>query len=167
MKGKIFLKSIAFGFFVVIYNTDCQIPATGSDLPSLSGLHWGMSMQEVKDRMHRDMKGEGNTAITFQDSFMNSNVHVTLTFGEADTEKGLRFIEIQFDNTNAKKLLAYLKTRYGDKCETEKKEKAKLFFTVNIEASKWSLKNESVVMIVFSQGDQVLSLSLVYKKKGR
>ncbi len=166
MKGKIFLKSIAFGFFVVVNNTNCQIPATGSDLPSLSGLRWGMSMREVKDRMHRDVKEEGDTALTFQDSFMDSNVHVTLTFGEADSERGLRFVEIQFDENNVEKLRTYLKSRYGDKFETEEKEKSKLFFTVNLEASKWSLKSESVVMMVFSQGDQVLALSLLYKRRG-
>ena len=166
MKGKFFLNSMAFGFFVVVCNTSCQIPSTGSDLPSLSGVQWGMSMQEVKDRIHRDVNGEGDTAIVFKDSFMDSNVNLTLTFGEADTQKGLRFVEIQFDDKNVEKLRSYLKTRYGEKYETEKKEKSKLFFTVNFEAAKWLLKSESVVMVVFSQGDEVLSLSLLYRWTG-
>ncbi|MGA9407826.1 MAG: hypothetical protein WBW71_11910 [Bacteroidota bacterium] len=124
-------------------------------------------MREVEDRIHRDVEVLGDTALAFQDSLMNTNVHVMLTFGEADTEKGLRFVEIQFDEKNAEKLRAYLKARYGEKYETEKKKTAKLFFTVNLEASKWLLKNESVIMIVFSQGDQILAISLLYKRKGK
>ena len=56
------------------------------------------------------------------------------------------------------KIADFGKFRY----EIEKKEKTKLFFTVNFEASKWRVKSENVVMIVFSQGDQVLALSLLY-----
>lgn len=167
MKRKIFLKSIALGLVIVIYNANCQIPVTGSDLASLSGLRWGESIQEVKDSVHRDLKEEGDTALTFQDSFLDSNVEVTLKFGQPGAERGLQFVEIQFDGKNVEKLRAYLKSRYGEKYETEKKEKSKLFFTVNLEASKWSLKNEIVVMMVFSQGDQILSLSLLYKRKER
>ncbi|MGA7160281.1 MAG: hypothetical protein WBZ48_04725 [Bacteroidota bacterium] len=166
MKGKILLNSLAFGIIVVFSNTNCQIPSAGSDLPSLSGVRWGMSMHEVKGRMNRDVNGEDDTAMTFRDSFVDSNVQVTLAFGEADTLKGLRFVEIQFDDKNVEKLRSYLKARYGEKYETEKKEKSKLFFTVNFEAAKWYLKSESIVMIVFSQGDQVLALSLLYKWTG-
>ena len=114
-------------------------------------------MQEVKERIGRDVEEIGDTALTFPDSFLNSNVHVTLTFGKADSEKGLRFVEVQFDEKNAEKLRSYLKNHYGKNYEIEKKEKTKLFFTVNFEASKWLLKNESVVMIVFSHGDEVLA----------
>jgi hypothetical protein len=161
------LKLIVLGFFVIVCNANCQIPATGSDLPSLSGLRWGMSIQEAEDCMHREVTREGDTAFAFQDSFIGSNVHVRLTFGGADSETGLRFVGIQFDEKNVEQLRSYLKTRYGEKYETEKKEKSKLFFTVNFEAAKWLLKRESVIMIVFSQGDQVLALSLLYKKMGK
>jgi len=121
-----------------------------------------MSMQEVKGQMGRAAEETGDTALTFPDSFLNSNVQVMMTFGQADSEKGLKFVEVQFDEKNAEKLRSYLKNRYGNNYEIEKKEKTKLFFTVNFEASKWRVKSENVVMIVFSQGDQVLALSLLY-----
>ena len=87
---KISWKVLFLGFFAVISISKCQIPASGSDLPSLSSIHWGMSMQEVKDRIGRYAEGVGDTALTFPDSFLNSNVHVILTFGKADSEKGLQ-----------------------------------------------------------------------------
>jgi hypothetical protein len=164
---KISGKALCFGLFALISVSKCQIPASGSDLPSLSTVQWGMSRQEVKDRIGRDIEGVGDTALTFQDSFMNSNVHVNLTFGEVDSEEGLRFVEIQFDEKNAEKLRSYLKARYGEKFETEKKEKTNLFFTVNLEALKWLLKSESIIMMVFSHGDEVLGLSLLYKRRER
>ena len=90
-----------------------------------------------------------------------------MTFGKADSDKGLRFIDIQFDEKNVGVLRSYLTTRYGNNYETEKKEKTKLFFTLNFEASKWLLKNESIIMTVFSHGDEVLALSLLYSKAGK
>jgi hypothetical protein len=157
--GKIF----CLGLFFAISISRSQIPNTGSDLPSLSNVQWGMSMREVKDRIARHMEEEIDTTLTFQDSLFNSSIHVILTFGKADSEKGLKLIEIQFDEKNAERLRYYLITRYGKGYETEKKEKTKLFFTVRYEASKWIMKNEDVVMIVFSQGDKILALSLLYR----
>ena len=153
---------LCLGFFIAISISKCQIPASGPDFHSLSGVRWGMTMQEVKERIGRDVEEMTDSSLTFPDSFLNSNVHVTMTFGQADSEKGLKFVEVQFDEKNAEKLRSYLKNRYGNNYEIEKKEKTKLFFTVNFEASKWLLKSENVVMIVFSQGDQVLALSLLY-----
>ena len=76
-------------------------------------------------------------------------------------------MEIQFDEKNVESLRSYLIARYGKSYETEKKEKTKLFFTVNLEASKWLLKSESIMMMVFSHGDEVLALSLLYHSKGK
>ena len=126
-----------------------------------------MSMQEVRDRIGRRGEEIGDTAIAFPDSFLNSSIHATMTFGKADSDKGLRFIDIQFDEKNVGVLRSYLTTRYGNNYETEKKEKTKLFFTLNFEASKWLLKNESIIMTVFSHGDEVLALSLLYSKAGK
>ncbi len=164
---KILGKILFLGFFAAVSTSQCQIPAPGSDLRSLSTVHWGMSMQEVKDRIGRHAEESGDTALSFPDSFLNSNVHVTMTFGKADSDKGLRFMDIQFDEKNAEKLRSYLKNRYGKNYETEKKEKTTLFFTVNFEASKWLLKSESIIMMVFSHGDEVLALSLLYNRMGR
>ena len=156
-------KILFLGFFAVVSISKCQIPASGSDIPSLSSIHWGMSIQEVKDRIGRSTEEVGDSTLTSLDSFLNSSVHVVLTFGKADSEKGLKLVEVQFDEKNAEKLRSYLKNRYGENYEIEKKEKTKLFFTVNFEASKWLVKSENVVMIVFSQGDQILALSLLYR----
>ncbi len=157
-------KFFFLGFFAVVSISKCQIPASGSDIPSLSSIHWGMSIQEVKDRIGGSTEEVGDSTLTSLDSFLNSSVHVVLTFGKADSEKGLKLVEIQFDEKNAEKLRTYLKDRYGENYEIEKKEKTKLFFTVNFEASKWVMKSENVVMILFSQGDQVLALSLLYRR---
>jgi hypothetical protein len=157
-------KVLFLGFFAVVSIPKCQIPASGSDIPSLSSIHWGMSIQEVKDRIGRSAKEVGDSTLTSLDSFLNSSVHVVLTFGKADSEKGLKLVEVQFDEKNAEKLRSYLKNRYGENYEIEKKEKTKMFFTVNLEASKWVMKSENVVMIMFSQGDQVLALSLLYRR---
>ncbi len=126
-----------------------------------------MTMQEVKDRIGSHAEEIGDTALSFPDSFLTSHAHVTLTFGKADSDKGLRFCEIQFDEKNVEELRSYLTTRYGKTYGTEKQEKRKLFFTVNFEASKWLLKNESIVMVVFSHDDEVLALSLIYKRRGQ
>ena len=152
----------SLGCFLAYTVVKCQIPLSGSDVPSLSAVHWGMSKDEVKRQIHQDIQPSGDTALTFQDTFMDSTVRVVMTFGESDSAKGLRFIEIQFDDKNAEKLRSYLKSRYGDKYETEKKERSKWFFTIHFEAAKWFLKGESVVMVVFSQGEDVLGLSLLY-----
>ncbi len=157
-------KILCLGFCLVFSISRSQIPAPGSDLPSLSSIHWGMSKQEVKDRIGSRVEEIGDTALSFPDSFLNSSVHTTMTFGKADSEKGLKLVEVQFDEKNAEKLRTYLKNRYGENYEIEKKEKTKLFFTVNFEASKWVMKSENVVMILFSQGDQVLALSLLYRR---
>jgi len=164
---KILRKILYLGFFSAFSLLKCQIPASGADLPSLSSVQWGMSMEGVKDLIGRHMEEIGDTALTFPDSFLSSNVHVTMTFGKSDSDKGLRFMEIQFDEKNVESLRSYLITRYGKDYETEKKEKTKLFFTVNLEASKWLLKSESVVMMAFSHGDEVLALSLLYNRRGR
>jgi hypothetical protein len=144
-----------------------QIPASGSDVQSLSRVQWGMSVEEVKERIGKRVEEMTDTSLSFPDSFLNSNVHATLKFGKADSNKGLRFIDIQFDDKDVEKLRSYLTTRYGKSYETEKKEKTKLFFTVNFEASKWLLKNESIVMMVFSHSGEVLGLSVLYNGKGR
>ncbi len=157
-------KVLFLGCFAVVSISKCQIPASGSDIPSLSSIHWGMSIQEVKDRIGPSAEEVGDSTLTSLDSFLNSSVHVVLTFGKADSEKGLKLVEVQFDEKNAEKLRSYLKHRYGENYEIEKKEKTKLFFTVNFEASKWAMKSENVVMIKFSQGDQVLALSLLYRR---
>jgi len=156
------IRFFSLGIFLASSAAVCQIPLSGSDLPSLSAVHWGMSREEVKNRIHRNVQPSGDTALTFQDAFMDSTVQVVMTFGESDSSNGLRFIEIQFDNKNAEKLRSYLTSRYGNNYETEKKEKTKWFFTIHFEAAKWYLKGESVVMIVFSQGGDVLGLSLLY-----
>jgi hypothetical protein len=161
---EIMWKILFLEFFAVVSISKCQIPASGSDIPSLSSIHWGMSIQEVKDRIGRSTEEVGDSTLTSLDSFLNSSVQVVLTFGKADSEKGLKLVEVQFDEKNAEKLRSYLKNRYGENYEIEKKEKTKLFFTVNFEASKWVMKNENVVMIMFSQGDQVLALSLLYRR---
>lgn len=166
--GKRKISKILFlGLFSTLSALKCQIPATGSDLPSLSKLHWGMNMQEVNDRIGRHAEGIGDTSLAFPDSFQISNVQVMLTFGTADGEKGLKLVEVQFDRKNAEKLRSYLITHYGKNYETEKKEKTKLFFTVRLEASKWHLISENIMMMVFSHGDDVLSLSLLYNRKGK
>jgi hypothetical protein len=164
---KIAWKILFLVFFSVISISKCQIPASGSDLPSLSSIRWGMSKQELKDRIGRHTEEIGDTALTFPDSFLTSHAHVTLTFGRADSDKGLRFVEIQFDEKNVEELRSYLMTRYGKNYEIEKKEKTKLFFTVNLEASKWLLKSENIIMMIFSHDDEVLALSLLYNRKGR
>ena len=124
-------------------------------------------MLEVKERISRNIEEGTDTSLAFADSFMNASVHVTLKFGKADSDKGLRFIDIQFGGKNVEKLRSYLTNRYGKNYETEKKEKTKMFFTVNLEASKWLLKSESIMMMVFSHGDEVLALSLLYHSKGK
>ena len=164
---KILRKILYLSFFSTFSLLKGQIPASGADLPTLSSVQWGMSMQEVKGRIGRHMEEIGDTALSFPDSFLSSNVHVMMTFGKADTNEGLRFMEIQFDEKNVESLRSYLIARYGKSYETEKKEKTKLFFTVNLEASKWLLKSESILMMVFSHGDEVLALSLLYHSKGK
>jgi len=144
-----------------------QIPASGSDFQSLSRVQWGMNLEEVKQRIGKDVEEMTDTSLSFPDSLLNSNVHVTLKFGEADSDKGLRFIDVQFDTKDVEQLRSYLTARYGKSYETEKKEKSKLFFTVNFEASKWRLKNESIMMMVISHGDEVLALSMLYNGKRR
>jgi len=160
-------KILFFGILFAASISKGQIPASGSDLPSLSSVHWGMDRQEVKMQIGRDTEEIGDTAIAYQDSLKGSIVHVALTFGKADSEKGLKFVEVQFGEKNVEGLRSYLTTRYGNNYETERKEKTKLFFTVKLEASKWLLRNESITMMVFSHGDEVLALNLLYNRRGK
>ncbi len=62
--------------------------------------------------------------------------------------------------------VTYLLDRYGQTYETERKTKSQLFFTINFEASKWLVKGESIMMMVFSHADEVLGLTLLYRRTG-
>jgi hypothetical protein len=164
MKWKYVLPLIlVFGPLAVVSEAICQIPDSGCDIASLSSVRWGMSMQEVKDRFGSKSEAPSDTSMIFEDSFLDSKVKVTLTFGDSPRQNGLKFVEVQFDDNNlSDKLLPYLKTRYGEQYEMQKQEKRKFFITINFETRKWVLKHETVIMAVLSGGEEVMALSLLY-----
>ena len=164
MKWTFGLTSILFlETLLVVPKSDCQIPSTGSDLPSLSKVKWGMSAQEVRGVVGRSTEVSSDSTLDFEDSFLDSRVEVYLTFGKYPDFNGLKIVEVQFaDASAAERLLSYLKNRYGEKCEKQKQKKTKLFFTVEIESAKWLLEKEDVVLTTLFHESEVLSVSLVY-----
>jgi hypothetical protein len=164
MKWKYVLPSIlVFGPLAVVSEAICQIPDSGADIPSLASVRWGMSMQEVKDRFGSRSEATSDSSMIFEDSFLDSKVKVVLTFGDSRRQSGLKSVEVQFaDNNLRDKLLSYMKTRYGEKYEMRKQEKHKFFITINFETRKWVLGHGTVIMAVFSSGEEVMALSLLY-----
>lgn len=154
--------------FVVVPESNGQIPSTGSDLSSLSNVSWGMKMHEVKERINGKMDADSDSTLHFDDSFLQSSVSVILTFGRYPDFEGLKIVEVQFDDKNlGEKLFSYLKVRYGEKFESKRQEKTKLFITVQVETKKWTMDHERIVLITFSKGSDIFALSLLYGGTGK
>ncbi len=98
--GKMLRRILGAALFIAISISRSQIPASGSDLASLSKIRWGMALPEARERLAREIDKITDTSIAFPDSFLSSRVHVTLTFGKADSDKGLRLAEVEFDDKN-------------------------------------------------------------------
>ena len=150
---------------LAVAQLNAQIPSVGADLPSLSNVHWGMKMQDVSARINKPMASDSDSSCYFEDSFLESKALVLLTFGQHPEVEGLKSVEVQLDDNNSEeKLLSYLKMRYGEKYESKNQEKTKLFFTIQFERKKWALENESVSMITFSKGSDILALNIFYSR---
>jgi len=156
------------GLITVISESNGQIPANGFDIPSLSNVHWGMTIYEVKELLKSITDTNSDSTLRFEDSFLQSKVGVILTFGKHPDFEGLRTVEVQFDDTSlGEKLFLYLKARYGEQFESMRQEKTKLFLTVQLDSKKWTLDNESVVLIEFSKGSDIFALNLLYRATGK
>jgi hypothetical protein len=154
--------------FIAVPESNGQIPSTGSDLSSLSNVSWGMKMDEAKARINLTLDTGSDSTLQFDDSFLQSKVKVILIFGKRPDFEGLKTVDMQFDNKNlVDKLFSYLKIRYGEKFETKSQEKTKLFFTVQLETKKWTQDHERIVLIKFSNGNDILALNLLYAGTGK
>ncbi len=125
-------------------------------------------MDEVKERINGIMDTNSDSTLHFDDSFLQSKVRVTLTFGKSPVFEGLKTVEVQFDDKNlGETLFSYLKVRYGEKFESKRQEKTKLFITVQFETKKWTLEHESIALIAFSKGSEILALNLFYARTAK
>ncbi len=169
MKWTFVLKSIlVLGPLIVVSESNGQIPSKGPDLPSLSNVRWGMKMHEVKECINGIMETVSDSTWHFDDSFLQSKVRVILTFAKYSDFEGLKAVEVQFEDKNlGEQLFSYLKVRYGEKFEIKRQEKTKLFITIQLETKKWTLEHESVVLITFSKGSDILALNLLYGGPGK
>ncbi len=159
---------LVLGLLIVVSESKGQIPSTGSDLPSLSNVHWGMKMHEVKERINGITDMDSDSALHFDDSFLQSKVSVILTFGKYPDFEGLKTVDVQFDDKSlSEKLLSYLKLRYGEKFESKKQEKTKLFITLQLESKKWTLEHENIILFTFSNGNDILGSNLLYARTGK
>ena len=147
----------------------CQIPKNGADLHVLSNLQWGMTKQEVKDRVGNKIETVSDTVLSAQDSLVGSTVTVLLTFSLNSSTYGLNFIEVDVnDNNVADKLLNYLKSRYGENYQKQHQEQTKLiFFKLKADSAAWTLETEGVALMTFWRGDDVISIRLIYSPKQR
>jgi hypothetical protein len=169
MKWTFVLKSIlVLGPLIVISESNGQIPSKGPDLPSLSNVRWGMKMHEVKERINGIVDTDSDSTLHFDDSFLQSRVRVILTFGKYPDFEGLKIVEVQFDDKNlGEKLFSYLKVRYGEKFESKRQEKTRLFITIQLETKKWTLEHERIVLITFSKGSDIFAVNLLYAGTGK
>ncbi len=122
-----------------------------------------MNMHEVKECIKDLMETDSDSTLHFDDSFLQSKVRVIFTFGKHPDLEGLKQVEVQFDDKNlSEKLFSYLNARYGETFESKRQEKTKLFITVQFETKKWTLEHETIVLIKFSNGSDILALNLLY-----
>lgn len=169
MKWAVVLKLIfVLGPLIVFSESNGQIPSKGPDLPSLSNVRWGIKMQEVKELFKGKLEADSDSTLYFEDSFLQSKVRVILKFEKYSDFEGLKTVEVRFDDkTLGEKLLSYLKVRYGEKYETKRQEKTKLFFTVQLETKKWTLEHEDIMLATFSKGSEILALNFFYTGTGK
>ncbi len=144
-----------------------QIPAKGADFPSMANLRWGMSMKEARDSIgvKREIKKTTSSALSYEDTILNTKAIITLKFIEKSSDLILNFIDVAFAQPNIELLHLverYLNNRYGIKYETKKEKKSKLFFTIEAEFRRWQLGNEYVGLVFFYRGKEFLGINLTY-----
>jgi hypothetical protein len=142
-----------------------QIPAKGSDIRTLSTLHWGMPYRSARDIISsmREIKKSTDTTVTYEDGFMNTIVIVNLKFSKDSLT--LKSIDVQFsqpDQALSQSLDKYLLDHYGTQFTSKKEQKTKLFWTIEMEMKVWRVNNEMVMMATFSHGESILGLNVFY-----
>lgn len=143
-----------------------QIPASGADVSSLSGLRWDMTLQDAKSQLKREITTMSDTMATFSDTLLNSKVNIALNFSTPQKKDALQSISIQVEDlSRADALLSYLQERHGDKFGRQNKEEKKFFVTIHLEMTSWLLKEEVVAAIRVWRGTELVGVSLLYKKR--
>jgi hypothetical protein len=142
-----------------------QIPAKGSDIRTLSSLHWGMTFQSARDtiRSMRDINKSTDTTITYEDVFMNADVVVNLKFTKDSFS--LKSVDVQFSKPDlilSHSIDKYLLDHYGTQFTRKKEQKTKLFWTIEMEMKVWRVDNEIVMMATVSHGESILGLNIFY-----
>ena len=153
---------------IIVSDLSGQIPSNGADLLSLSNVAWGMNMSEVSGHSNAIIETDSDSTLHFDDLFLESTVRIILTFGKNPDFEGLKIVEVQFEDKDlAEKLFSYLHVRYGEKFESKKQAKTKLFITIELESKKWKLEHENMTLITFSKGSDILAVNLLYERSGR
>ena len=81
------LKTITCCMTLVILGSEIvvsQIPAKGSDFPTLSVLRWGISIQEARDLISpkREIQKPTSTMLSYEDTILHANAMIKLKFTE-------------------------------------------------------------------------------------
>ena len=138
-----------------------QIPGTGSDFPTLKGLHWGMTIQEVRDffRGKRKLKNTTSSILSYNDTLMNAEADIYLKFTEKNSLLILNSIEspVDGDNDLFHSLEKYFINRYGDNYESKKVHKG-----IDGEKKVWYLNGESVEIEILTYNEKIISFNLTY-----
>jgi hypothetical protein len=142
-----------------------QIPAKGSDFPTLSILRWGMSIQAARDLISskREIQKSTSSTLSYEDTLLNAKAIITLKF--AAENFCLNGIDASLSKPNKelyKSVYTYLVTRYGDKYVSTKEQKTKFFIKFDMEMKLWRLDDEGVGMGIFSRGDDVIGINIFY-----
>jgi hypothetical protein len=164
----IILRAFAFSLGLGILGTAMvvsQIPAKGSDFPTLSNLRWGITMKDARDSIgaKRELNKTTSTTLSYEDTLLNAKGTISLKFTEDSTKlNNINFVISKPTKELSQSIEKYLVNRYGDKYVSKKEQKTKIFITVEIEMKLWRLNGEGVGMGVFSRGDEIMGLNIFY-----
>ena len=142
-------------------NATAQIPEQGSDIPSLTGFHWGMTMQEVRDYLHgkRKLKNTTSSILSYKDTLLNVEAEVYLKFAEKNTLLILNSIEVPLDSDNEslQEIGKYFIKRYGNNYQSWKVHKG-----LDGERKAWQLKSERVELEALMNKEKIVCLYISY-----
>lgn len=162
------LRIIILAAIVIMANiciTKAQIPAKGADLPTLSGLHWGMTLQASSDYLQGKVKAKSiGSSILYKDKLLDTEMDIKLQFVKKDSLLILNSVEAFLKEPDENALQVIKKRfydRYGNNCEYKKNpgEDEK----IETEKIIWRLKNENVEFKVATHNNKRLNLSIIYK----
>jgi hypothetical protein len=139
-----------------------QIPSMGADFPTLLGLHWGMTMQEVRDCISgkKGIKNLTPTILTYQDKLLNNTMDVYLKFMKQDSLLVLYSISAPVDESNEvlHAIEKYFVDRYGNNYYRKKD----YVLSPDGEKKIWRFRNEIVGFQTLVDKEKILGAEITY-----